>query len=153
MIEQDYDEPDEQPAYDDFDEFFAQETKTRPRQVVTLYGTRYTLPDSLPLMFTLQMARVQDSQDVEDVRKMLGTLFGPDALDKWAERGMTDRQFSVVLIYAAANVRAPGSLSMAEAAAMHDHAEAAKGKAEPPANRAARRKAKGGKRPSSGKRS
>lgn len=60
----------------DFDAFFAEQDTSRPRESFTLYGTRYVLPDSLPLMFTLQAERVQDSNDPNDVRKMLGTLFG-----------------------------------------------------------------------------
>ncbi|MFF7146043.1 hypothetical protein ACFZB5_33420 [Streptomyces nodosus] len=138
----------------DFDAFFAEQAAPRPRQPLTLYGETYTLPDSLPLMFTLQMERVQDSSDLDDVRKMLASLFGADTLDTWAERGMTDRQFRIVLIYASANVNRPGSVSMQRAAELHDEREAEQaGKA--PANRAARRSAakKKGKRGSSGARS
>ncbi|MEV7243968.1 hypothetical protein AB0N92_22355 [Streptomyces sp. NPDC093248] len=138
----------------DFDAFFAEQDTSRPRQAFTLYGTRYVLPDSLPLMFTLQAERVQDSNDPADVRKMLGTLFGGDTLDVWAEAGMTDRQFGIVLIYSAANVRTPGSVTMERAAELHDDQERARATGKAPApNRAARRaKPKNGKRRSSGKR-
>ncbi|MFE1070999.1 hypothetical protein ACFW5W_07185 [Streptomyces sp. NPDC058783] len=139
----------------DFDAFFREEvdTGTRERQTLTVCGRTYTLPDSLPLMFTVGMERLQNSADVDDVRKMLAPLFGRDALDEWADGGMTDRQFRIILLYAAANVRAPGSLTMERAAELHDRQEAEKaaaGKAAAP-NRAARRK-KNGKRRSSGKR-
>lgn len=120
----------------DFDAFFAEESATRPRERLTLYGHEYVLPESLPLMFTLQMERVQDSSDPGDVRKMLATLFGGDVLDLWAEQGMTDRQLGVVLIYAAANIRVPGSMTMGRAAELY--AEQETGKAAAP-NRAARR--------------
>ncbi|MCZ9348543.1 hypothetical protein NGM36_01760 [Streptomyces mutabilis] len=138
----------------DFDAFFGEEVAkgTRQRQTITLYGSTYTLPDSLPLMFTLQAERVQASADLSDVRRMLAALVGVDALDDWAEHGMTDRQFRIVLMYSAANVRSPGSLSMQRAAELYDEQEAAKdaqGKAPAP-NRAARRK-KSKKRGSSGK--
>ncbi|HEY1176211.1 MAG TPA: hypothetical protein VGF17_08635 [Phytomonospora sp.] len=134
----------------DFDAFFAEESATRPRQSLTLYGSTYTLPESLPLLFTLQMERVQDSSDPDDVRKMLATLYGGNVLDTWAERGMTDRQLGVVLIYSAANIRRPGSCTMRRAAELHEQQEA--GKATAP-NRAARRtatKKKGKKGRSSG---
>ncbi|MEU8805059.1 hypothetical protein [Streptomyces anthocyanicus] len=139
----------------DFDAFFREEVDTgeQKRQPVTVCGRRYLLPDSLPLMFTVGMERLQKSADINDVRKMLSPLFGRTALDDWAEDGMTDRQFRIVLVYAAANVRAPGSLTMQGAAELHDKQEAEKsagGKAPAP-NRAARRK-KNGKRRSSGKR-
>ncbi|MEU9306957.1 hypothetical protein [Streptomyces sp. NPDC048256] len=138
----------------DFDAFFAEQDTSRPRESFTLYGALYVLPDSLPLMFTLQAERMQNSNDPNDVRKMLGTLFGGDTLDVWAEAGMTDRQFGIVLIYSAANVRTPGSVTMERAAELHDDQEHARtaGKAAAP-NRAARRaKPKNAKRRSSGKR-
>lgn len=122
----------------DFDAFFAEQDTSRPRESFTLYGTRYVLPDSLPLMFTLQAERVQDSNDPNDVRKMLGTLFGGDTLDTWAEHGMTDRQFGIVLIYSAANVRTPGSVTMQRAAELHDEQERARA-AEKPRRRTERR--------------
>ncbi|WP_224302222.1 hypothetical protein [Streptomyces olivaceus] len=150
----DYNDEDAKQAAD-FDAFFREEVDTgeRERQPLTVCGRRYLLPDSLPLMFTVGMERLQSSTDINDVRKMLSPLFGRSALDDWAEDGMTDRQFRIVLVYAAANVRSPGSLTMAGAAELHDKQEAEKaaaGKAPAP-NRAARRK-KSGKRGSSGKR-
>lgn len=148
------DELDEQPARPeaaDFDAFFAEESAARPRQTLTLYGTTYTLPDSLPLMFTLQAERVQHSSDPDDVRKMLATLFGRDTLDDWAEHGMTDRQFGIVLIYAGASIKAPGSMTLERAAKLYDEQEGEAGKAP---NRAARRAKPKPKKPrSSGKRS
>ncbi|MGW7431866.1 hypothetical protein ACWGIN_20245 [Streptomyces sp. NPDC054861] len=156
MTDLDLDQDDEQldhsggPA--DFDAFFAEESATRPREQLTLYGTTYTLPESLPLMFTLQMERVQDSSDPDDVRKMLATLYGGDVLDTWAEHGMTDRQLGVVLMYSAANIRKPGSVTMARAAELYAEQDA--GKAAAPANRAQRRaKPKTKKRARSGARS
>ncbi|MFE4057399.1 hypothetical protein ACFXP3_14065 [Streptomyces sp. NPDC059096] len=137
----------------DFDAFFAEESTTRPRQLLTLYGRSYQLPESLPLLFTLQMERVQNSDSADDVRKMLSTLFGGDVLDTWADHGMTDRQLGVVLIYSAANIKQSGSCTMARAAELYDQQEA--GKAAAP-NRAARRtatKKKGKKGRSSGGRS
>jgi hypothetical protein len=134
----------------DFDAFFAEESATRPRQSLTLYGRDYVLPESLPLLFTLQMERVQNSSNADDVRKMLSTLYGGDILDTWADHGMTDRQLGVVLIYSAANIRNPGSCTMQRAAELYAQQEAGKA---PGPNRAARRTKKKGKGRSSGKRS
>ncbi|MFM9613916.1 hypothetical protein [Streptomyces niveiscabiei] len=129
----------------DFDAFFAEQAAARPRQPLTLYGRTYLLPESLPLMFTLQMERVQHSSDPDDIRKMLATLFGGDVLDTWAEKGMTDRQLGVVLIWSAANIRKPGGMTMQRAAELYEQQEA--GKAPTPAapNRAKRRATKKGK--------
>ncbi|MFJ1708576.1 hypothetical protein [Kitasatospora sp. NPDC088346] len=148
----DLDQHDQVAGLDDFDAFFA-EQNTRPRaETFLLYGRRYTLPDALPLIFTLQMERLQHSTDPGDVRTILRTLVGEDALDFWAEQGMTDRQLGIVLIYAAANVRRPGSVSMRRAAELHDEQSAAKAEGKAPGapapNRAARRqKPKRKKRP------
>ncbi len=152
VVDQDDEQLDQAAGHADFDAFFAEESATRPREQLTLYGTTYTLPESLPLLFTLQMERVQDSSDPGDVRKMLATLYGGDVLDTWAEAGMTDRQLGVVLIYSAGNIRNPGSVTMQRAAELYAEQEA--GKAAAPANRAARRaKTKTKKQKRSGARS
>ncbi|MFK0108514.1 hypothetical protein [Streptomyces sp. NPDC091217] len=135
----------------DFDAFFAEESATRPRQTLTLFASTYTLPESLPLMFTLQMERVQHSSDADDVRKMLATLYGADVLDTWTEHGMTDRQLGVVLIYSAANIRRPGSCTMQRAAQLYEQQEAGKATASNRAQRRTPKKTKKGR--SSGKRS
>ncbi|MFM9368136.1 hypothetical protein [Streptomyces sp. Da 82-17] len=116
----------------DFDAFFAEHAEPRFGAVLRLYGREYVLPTSLPLLFTLQMERVKDSDNPDDIRRLLSSLFGPAALDEWAEHGMTDRQLGIVLVWAAANSREPGCLSMPEAAAAYDEREAAEeGKALP----------------------
>ncbi|NUK09748.1 hypothetical protein HRW18_17395 [Streptomyces lunaelactis] len=135
----------------DFDAFFTEQAEQRAGVPLKLYGREYVLPTSLPLLFTLQMERLKDSADPDDIRKMLASLFGPDALDAWAEHGMTDRQLGVVLVWSTANCRTPGAVSMAEAARLYDEREGGTGKA--PANRAERRtKNKGRKPATSGKR-
>ncbi|MET9429804.1 hypothetical protein [Streptomyces sp. NPDC003036] len=136
----------------DFDAFFSEQAEQRTGVPLKLYGREYTLPTSLPLLFTLQMERLKDSADPDDIRKMLASLFGPDALDAWAEHGMTDRQLGVVLVWSTANCRTPGSVTMAEAARLYDEREnGSAGKA--PGNRAERRtKSKGKKPASSGRR-
>ncbi|MGW2541078.1 hypothetical protein ACWC5I_09425 [Kitasatospora sp. NPDC001574] len=141
-------------GFADFDAFFAEQTADAPAETFQLYGRTYTLPDSLPLMFTLQMERLQASEDPDDLRTMLRTLVGEDALDHWAEQGMTDKRLGIVLIYAAATVRRPGSVTMQRAAELYDQQNVAPGKAPAPAapNRAARR-AKPRGRAGSGRRS
>ncbi|MFM9368066.1 hypothetical protein [Streptomyces sp. Da 82-17] len=115
----------------DFDAFFAEHAEPRFGAVLRLYSREYVLPTSLPLLFTLQMERVKDSDNPDDIRRLLASLFGPAALDEWAEHGMTDRQLGVVLVWAAANSREPGCLTIAEAAAAYDEREGEEGKALP----------------------
>lgn len=126
MSEQQLDHVDEVEVAD-FDAFFGEHAEQRAGATLRLFGTEYVLPTSLPVLFTLQMERVRDSSRPEDIRRMLSSLFGPDALDAWAEAGMTDRQLGVVLVWAAANCRTPGALSMPEAAALYDEREAGEG--------------------------
>ncbi|MGW7514781.1 hypothetical protein ACWGJ2_04235 [Streptomyces sp. NPDC054796] len=119
----------------DFDAFFAEQAEPeKPGIPLRLYGRTYTLPGSLPALFTLQLQRVQNSARPEDVRRLLSSLFGPDAVDEWSERGMSDRHLGIVLLWGTANVAEPGSVSMERAAELYDErkqAKAAQGKAKP----------------------
>ncbi|MFI1191539.1 hypothetical protein [Streptomyces californicus] len=150
-------EPDEvEVEVADFDAFFAEQAEPEPKgHPLKLYGRTYTLPPTLPALFTLQLHRVQHSARPEDIRRLLGSMFGPDAVDHWTEAGMSDRHLGIVLLWATANVAEPGVVSMSRAAQLYDEREATKGKAtapKPPAK--PRPKAKGkAKQGSSGKRS
>lgn len=62
----------------------------------------------------------------DDIRRLLSSLFGPRALDEWAEKGMDDRQLGVVLLWAVSNTRKPGSITIVEAAELYDEQEAVK---------------------------
>lgn len=118
----------------DFDAFFAEHAEPERTGVpLRLYGRTYVLPTPPPTLFTLQLHRVQHSARPDDIRRLLSGLFGPDAVDQWTERGMTDRQLGIVLLWATANVADPGAVSMERAAQMYDEREAAKaqGKARP----------------------
>ncbi|MFJ2196956.1 hypothetical protein [Streptomyces violaceusniger] len=140
----------------DFDAFFAEQAEPEPRGVeLKLYGRTYTLPGSLPALFTLQLHRVQHSARPDDIRRLLASLFGPDAVDHWAERGMSDRHLGIVLLWATANVAEPGAVSMERAAQLYDEREQAKaqGKARPRPAKPKGSKPNGSKKPrSSGKR-
>ncbi|MDX3063412.1 hypothetical protein PV518_14675 [Streptomyces sp. ND04-05B] len=132
MTEQPIDQAEDVVEVADFDAFFAEqaepETKGHP---LKLYGRTYVLPPSLPALFTLQLHRVQHSARPEDIRRLLGSMFGPDAVDHWTEAGMSDRHLGIVLLWATANVAEPGVVSMERAAQLYDEREDAKGKAAP----------------------
>jgi hypothetical protein len=139
----------------DFDAFFAEQATPRRGLPLRLFGRTYTLPPSLPALYLLQLHRVMNSANAEDVSRLLAALFGPDAVNHWAEAGMDDRQLGIVLMWATANVAKPGALSMEQAAAEYDRREAAKaGKAPRPATtQRPKNRPKGkGKRPNSGRR-
>ncbi|MEV5131441.1 hypothetical protein AB0K87_13225 [Streptomyces sp. NPDC053705] len=130
----------------DFDAFFAEQAEQEPEGVpLKLYGRTYILPGTLPALFTLQLHRVQNSARPEDIRRLLGSLFGPDAVDHWTEAGMSDRHLGIVLLWSTANVADPGAVSMQRAAELYDEREQAKstGKATPrPVKSKAKAKAK-----------
>ncbi|MFF7295308.1 hypothetical protein [Streptomyces sp. NPDC008265] len=143
---------DAQPEVADFDAFFAEQTRPAPQGLpLRLFGRDYVLPPKMTTLFALQLQRVHASERPEDIRRLLVALFGPDAIGDWVENGMDDRQFGIVLLWSTSNMTAPGSMTMAQAAAEYDAREAAQataGKARP------RPRPKGkGKRRSSGRRS
>ncbi|ALM38233.1 hypothetical protein [Streptomyces sp. FR-008] len=118
----------------DFDAFFAEQGAPRRGVPLRLFGRTYHLPPALPALYVLQLHRVKHSAAPEDVSRLLAALFGPDAVNHWADNGMDDRQLGIVLMWATANVAKPGAMSMEEAAAEYDRREAAKaGKARRPA--------------------
>lgn len=84
----------------DFDAFFAEAAEREPQGTpLRLFGRTYHLPRSLPALFTLQLQRVQSSARPEDIRRLLGSLFGPSAVDDFTEAGMSDRQLGIVLLW------------------------------------------------------
>ncbi|APD18546.1 tail assembly chaperone [Streptomyces phage Picard] len=112
----------------DFDAFFAEQAQPRRGVSLRLFGRTYTLPSTLPALYMLQLHRLKNSTNPEDIHRLLAPLFGPDAVAHWSDNGMDDRQLGIVLMWATANLAAPGSLSMGQAAAEYDRREAAKGK-------------------------
>jgi hypothetical protein len=141
----------------DFDAFFAERRAQRGAGAsMTLFGRTYTLPNQIPLAYSLLTEALADRSDLDALRQVLEPLFGADALDFWIEQGMGDSDFSIVCHWAAANMKSPGSLSEIEAAELVEAADSGKAKApepEPPANRAERRAKPPKKRASSGARS
>ncbi|MFE0877318.1 hypothetical protein ACFW4X_21085 [Streptomyces smyrnaeus] len=142
-------EPDESPEqFADFDAFFAEQPEpVRTGMPFRLYGREWRLPRELGGMFALLVQRLQASKNPEDVRTLVGYLFGRDALDTFVAHGMDDPQFGTLLLWATENIRKPGSMTVAEADAERQRRDAAKGKAK------ARPKKSAAKRPTSGARS
>lgn len=113
---------------EDFDAFW--NARKRRARTTTIMGEQVTLPAALPLQFTLEAQRLQRSKRDEDVRKLVGILFGEDRLEAWAEAGMDMEQFGVLLAWAP-QVIAGRTVTLAEVAdqlAAHE-AKGAKGKA------------------------
>ncbi|WP_327368722.1 hypothetical protein [Streptomyces sp. NBC_01217] len=121
----------------DFDAFFAEQAEPERKGLpLRMYGRTYHLPPSLPLLFTLQLDRLKSSARPEDIRNLLASLFGPDAVEHWTDARMSDRRLGIVLKWATANVAKPGSLTMERAAELYDEQEAAKEAAKATAGKA-----------------
>jgi hypothetical protein len=99
---------------EDFDAFWsAQERKATSLRNV--FGVDVTLPAALPLRFEVEARKVAESSSEDDTKRMVGILFGDDALDRWTAAGMDVEQFAVLLLWGTANTRAPNSMTLAEA--------------------------------------
>ncbi|WP_282204543.1 hypothetical protein [Kitasatospora fiedleri] len=132
------------PDFTDADAFFAAEVSPVEPAVLVLYDRTYTLPTRVPLAFTMLSERHAADEDLASIRTVLAPVFGADALDHWLERGMNDRQFAIILIWATQNMHSPRSCTLAQAADRYDQQQA-RGKAVAPLNRAARRSGSGGR--------
>lgn len=136
------DEDDFAPDFTDADAFFAEEVADVEMPVLRFFGTDYTLPPRVPLTFNLLMARNAEKESIESLAETLAPLFGRDALDDWLAKGVDDRMLGIVLGWAIANIRKPGTVDLVRAAQIYDEkvARDAEGKAR---NRAERHSAAG----------
>lgn len=99
---------------EDFDAFWATADR-KPATLRNVFGVDVTLPPSLPLKFEVEARKAQDSKDENDTKRLVGILFGDNALDTWTEVGMDLEQFSVLLMWGTANTREPRSMTLHEA--------------------------------------
>lgn len=126
-----------------FDAFWAEVSGSGTE---TIRGVEVTIPTDVPIAMELRIQQLQESESEQDVRELIGLLFGGDALDQWAAAGMGLRELQTVLTWGVA--RASGvEMSFREAYDTVTAAASSEGKAPAP-NRAARRSAS--KRPSAG---
>jgi hypothetical protein len=105
---------------EDFDAFWDQQNRKGAR--VRIMGEVVQLPPAMPLQFQLESQRLDTSEDDDDVRRVVGLLFGSDAIDRWAEAGMDLQQFRVLLAWAPQRIQG-GTMSLAEVAARLAEAE------------------------------
>lgn len=145
------DEPDA-PDYADADAFFAAEVEDVQPATIRLFDVDYVLPPRVPFSFNLLLARHADQESIESFGKVLAPLFGEGTLQLWLDKGIDERQLSIVLAWSIANIKAPGCLSLPEAAKKFDEEQAreiAAGKAQNRAERRARPTTGSGARSSS----
>lgn len=89
---------------EDFDAWRAQQRAKRTGgRRVKVFGTVVTLPSSLPLGVTLSMDDLGDSSDIDDVRDVVGILYGKDALDHWIAEGVDLDDFQILMAWGVAS--------------------------------------------------
>lgn len=121
------------------------------RRTETIRGVTVAVPSDLPLIFQQRANALRDSTDDNDMRELVGLIFGDDVLDRWINAGMGLREFQVVCAWGYANGSGRPT-TFAEAYELVTTAEA-EGKAPTPPNRAGRRAATSGRSSATGGRS
>lgn len=109
---------------EDFDAFWQEQDAKRDRIPVRIRGRVHFLPPALPLEFDMLSRKNAKRQDPKLVERLVGMLFGKDALAKWSRAGMDNEEFALLLAYATQRIDG-GTMSMAEVAAKLAEREAA----------------------------
>lgn len=127
------------PSEDDFLAFWAQHRAKSNPETKTILGVTVAVPTDMPLALQDMADELQNSQDPNDVDRLVSLLFGHGVYAQWKANGITDKMLGVLLAWGMTN-GAGQPTSFEQAAEMAAEAEAAKGKAPKPApNRAERR--------------
>ncbi|TDD25056.1 hypothetical protein E1287_37635 [Actinomadura sp. KC06] len=120
-----------------FDAWRAQQQARRAGgRSTTVFGRVVTLPSSMPLGLSISMDNLSGSSDIKDVRKVVGALFGKGALDHWIASGVDLFEFEVLMAWGVASANGQ-HITFERAAELVKEAEARK---------AARGKARQGKK-------
>lgn len=85
-----------------WDAFWA-EVNTSAQATETIRGVTVPVPSDLPLGFQQRVTQLQDSDRDEDVRELVGLIFGEGVLDQWIAADMGSREFKVIMAWGIAN--------------------------------------------------
>lgn len=88
------DEPEDHQSWDDF---WAEVVPDRRTE--TIRGVEVDVPHDLPLKFSQELQGLMESEREEDVRFLVGELFGEGTMDAWITAGMTAPEFQTVLVW------------------------------------------------------
>ena len=124
----------------DFDAWRARQAPTTVG--ITLAGRTFRLPKQAPLAYTLETERFRRNRHrmtTDDLRKLVGMLFGPDGLDHLVDNGYDHDDLGILVMWGSANLGSPVErVSLDEAAEFYARAERGeqvdnpRGKASPP---------------------
>jgi hypothetical protein len=102
-------DPDQADEVADFDQWREQQRRRRGGgKRVRAFGQLVELPTGMPLGLTLALDHLSGSSDLADIKRIVGQIYGADALDHWIANGVELEDFQVLLTYgiAAANGQA-----------------------------------------------
>lgn len=101
--EQDFDaSEDDTPNNDSWDSFWAEVESESNQRTETIRGVTVVIPSSLPLKFSRELERLQDSDGSAELSALLINLFGQDVFDAWTDAGMSTLELQVVLAWVTA---------------------------------------------------
>ncbi len=127
---------------DDFLQFWDEHEAKQEVPTTRILGVDVPIPHDIPLAFEKKFEELKDSEDVEDVKRLLKFLFVEDVLDRWTDHGLTSNMLQVLLAWGMSNASGK-EIDFAEAAELVEQAKrdkaANEGKAPTAINRAGRR--------------
>lgn len=88
-----------------WDSYWEAAERLRKAPTTVIRGVTVTVPHDLPLSFDRRAEQLRASGREQDVRELVGILYGPDALDGWIDAGMGQQEFQAVLVYGLAHGR------------------------------------------------
>lgn len=130
-----------------WDAFWAEVQAKGATEVIR--GVTVPVPSDLPLSFQMRMNALKDSDRDEDIRELVGLIFGVGVLDQWVDAGMGAQELKIVLAWGVANGGGK-PVTFREAYDLVMEAEAAGKAPSPQPNRATRRAASTGRSSASG---
>ncbi|MDJ1136213.1 hypothetical protein [Streptomyces iconiensis] len=141
-------ESNEQEAASDWDAFWAEEriTPEFDGMPFRMFERDWRLPARLPALIQVQMHRVRESADPDDIQNLLGALLPSDLVDELIRRHVGDRHMAIVLAWAIGNTATPGSLSLERARRLYDEQDSTQGKAPRRSGNRNRKRRSGGRR-------
>jgi hypothetical protein len=94
------------PDVDEVADFDAWRSEQRARRGggkrVRVFGRVVEMPTSIPLGLTIDMDRLAGSDDLRDIQRVVGQVYGAQALDHWIEHGVELEDFQVLMAYGVA---------------------------------------------------
>lgn len=98
---------------EDFDAFWSEQDR-KGTTLKNVFGIDVQLPPKLPLRFEIEARRLKNSEDEDDIKRLVALLFGETSLDRWVDAGMDNEQFGVMIMWGTANASGQ-RMSLAEA--------------------------------------